>query len=203
MRKFLIILSAALVASCVVAATAIACTHPGKGVNGSHSWHHGKDGTKLVAVLKAPDANPGPTAAVSSTKAKASHRGSSNNTGVKGLAVAHQNADGLRLKVGVGGLTAGAAYKVSIVQDADGQGCASTTNPVLDPPGSQTVTASDKGFAKAKLVTATSVFALDLTKKYDVKVTDSAGASVACGELVPWHKRHGHSKHHGGHHKGH
>jgi hypothetical protein len=203
MRKLLIILSAALLASGVVAAGAFACTH---GAKGSDGWHSGEGGTTLVAVLTPPSGATGPTgstAAVSSTKAKASHHDDSSATGVKGLAVAKQSSKGLKLKVGVRGLTAGATYNVSIVQDADGQGCASATNPALDPPGSQAITANDNGFAKAKLVTATSEFALDLTKKYDIKVSDTAGAIVACGELTPWTKHHhGHGSRHG-HHEGH
>jgi hypothetical protein len=208
MRKLLIIFGAVLVASGVVAAGAIACTHNGQGNDG---WHGSANGAKLVAYLAPPVAS-GPTGSTGSTGttgstgptanagsvAKASHFQKTDVvTGVRGLATASQNSERFKLKIGLAGLTAGAAYSISLLQDADGQGCSSTTNTVLDPPGLHTVTANPNGFARAKLVTKTTDFALDLTKSYYVKVSDSTGATAACGVLTPWsHHGFGSGYHH-------
>jgi len=205
MRKLLIIFGAVLVASGVIAAGAIACTQNGQANDGRHG---SSNGAKLVAYLAPPTAS-GPTGstgttgstgstAIAGSVAKASHFQQTDVvTGVRGLATASQNSERFKLKIGLAGLTAGAAYNISLLEDADGQGCSSTTNTVLDPPGSHTVTANPNGFARAKLVTKTTDFALDLTKSYYVKVSDSTGATAACGVLSPWtHHGFGSGYHH-------
>jgi hypothetical protein len=114
---------------------------------------------------------------------------------VWGVANARQNKKFLKVKVGLRGLTPGAAYTVGLYQDADGLGCASTANALLTPPGTAAVTATDGGYGRAKLHIKRSIFQLDLTKTYYVQVSDAAGASVSCGAFIkPKQHGHGHGK---------
>jgi hypothetical protein len=194
MKKLITALCATMVVCSVVAAGAIAHSSSHKGYwNGPwHGWTHGN---AYVAVLTPTTVGPtGSTGATGST-GETSATGATGATGVSGVANARQNKRHFKLKVGLGGLTPSATYTIGLYQDADGLGCASTSNTLLTPPGAATVVATDGGYARAKLHVKRSVFQLDLTKTYYVQVNDAAGASVACGELVkPKKANHGHGK---------
>ena len=200
MRRMLIVVGSILAVALAAAATAIACGN--KSEAAPTQWHGWTHGAKLFALLTPPSSPTGSTGSTGETGstgvAATSVRGRRSGwskptepTGVNGIAVAFQNAKGLKLKVGLRGLTAGGTYTIGLYQDVDGQGCASTTNALLDPPGSHDVTATQSGFATAKLVTAAAEFSLDLSKQYYVKVSDSTGATAACGSFMKL-KRHHH-----------
>lgn len=94
---------------------------------------------------------------------------------------------GLKVK----NLTPSTAYSVAIYTNADGKGCASTTNAALTP--SAPFTTNADGWALTGGIGTRKEFG-GLSKKtaYYVKVTDASGAAVICGTLDrKTHRAHG------------
>ena len=115
-----------------------------------------------------------------------------------GRAHAVQNKRKFKISVHAKGLTPTATYPVHLHENVDGNGCASTSNPPLDPPAIPPIVADPDGNGSTKTKVKAATFSLDKTKSYYVDLHDAAGTSLACGDLVLKKKGKSENGHHGG-----
>jgi len=174
LRKYLQLVSLVATVAVVVAGTGTALAHK----NGKGKGHKGSHGAfimnaKLVPVTGAT----GATGATGST-------GSTGATGVTGKVRVVQNRKWVIFSGHLRGLTPAAVYTVGLHADVDGQGCASTTNAVLNPPTFKNAKGNSGGNGNTKARVLVKKFALDPTADYYVAAYNATGGAVACGDLV-------------------
>ncbi len=162
MKRLIQMVSIIATMAIVVAGTGTALAHKsGKGKN-----HKGPHGAFIMNATL--------TAATPATGA----------TPVTGKARAVQNRKKVVFSGHLKGLAPAGAYTVGLFADTDGQGCASVANTVLVPPAFKAITGNEDGKGNIKSKVSVKTFALDSTADYYLVAKDSAGASVACGDLV-------------------
>lgn len=175
-----------------------------------HHGHHGKKHAQVFRGTLAPVTGAtGATGATGSTSrtwksGKSWHRHGKRSrhrarmTGPIGIAQWTQNSQKFKFVAAVKGLGASSSYTVAIYADADGQGCASTSNTPLGAPAIPALATNSRGYGWVKARGSRSDVSLDPAGDYYVKVTDSAGAAVLCGDIKLKGKRGWHSGNCGG-----
>ena len=171
MKKTLTLISAMLVVAGVMATTSLAHDSNKKGNHGSSA--------QIFRAALAPVVPIVPTAAVAGVTGETG----ATSTVPSGKAQWVQNKKRFNGYVKVRNLTPATTYTAAVFLDADGQGCASTTNTALLPAVIKPFTTDANGNGKRNAHGALSTFKLDSTKSYYVSVSDAAGAVVLCGEL--------------------
>lgn len=212
MKKALIVISSMLVVAGVFSSQSFA--HGGHHRFGHHG---GKHGNVWVATLTPPGATgeTGQTGAAASSFAKKAHHkklrragkarishywkgawngatapAGASQTGPGGKAIYTQTRGKYFVAVKVKNLTPSTAYSVALYKDTDGTGPASTTNPALNPPAIPDFTTDASGDGLTGALGKKSIFSLDPTAGYYLKVTDSTGATVLAGALVTFGRGH-------------
>jgi hypothetical protein len=192
MKKTLTLISAMLLVAGVMATQS--------GAHDSNKGTHGSSRAQIFRATLAPVAVVNPTAATAGATGVTGPTGSTPPTTSvpSGRAQWVQNKKRYNGYVKVRGLKPATAYTAGIYLNADGLGCASTTNTVLDPPALKTITTNSKGNGSTHKHGKTVAFKLDKTKSYYVRVNDATGAAVLCGELKLKQKKakkHSHGDH--------
>ena len=178
MKKTLTLISAMLVVAGVMATTSLAHDSNKKG-------NHGSSRAQIFRATLAPVVPVVPTAAVAGATGATGATGGTGATSTvpSGKAQWVQNKKRFNGYVKVRNLMPATTYTAAIYMNADGQGCASTTNTALTPAVIKSFTTDAAGNGKRNAHGALSTFKLDSTKSYYVSVSDAAGAVVLCGEL--------------------
>jgi hypothetical protein len=202
MKKTLTLISAMLVVAGVMATQSLA--HDNKG-------NHGSSRAQIFRATLAPVAVVNPTLATAGSTGETGGTGATGGTGGTGSTTATpsgraqwvQNKRRFNGYVKVRHLTPATSYTAGIYLNADGQGCASTSNTLVGPPSIKPITTDASGNGGTHAHGKLSAFALDKTKAYYVRVNNAAGAPVLCGDLVLKVKKAKHhsadKKHHGNH----
>ncbi len=183
MKKLMTIAGAVCLMLAVVASTAVA--------HGSH----GKSRAQIWRATLAPVTAPVPMSA---------DAGATGSTGevaspTSGRAQVVENKRRYNGWVFVRGLTPSTSYTVSVFENADGTGCASTTNTAVSTTAFKPLVTSDAGKGAIKFHGKSADLPLDSTKSYYVSVLDASGNGV-CGDLKTKSKKHqGKGKSHGSH----
>ena len=172
MKKTLTLISAMLVVAGAMATTSLAHDSNKKG-------NHGSSRAQIFRATLAPVVPVVPTATI----AGATGETGATSTVPSGKAQWVQNKKRFNGYVKVRNLTPATTYTAAIYLNADGQGCASTTNTALTPAVIKSFTTDAAGNGKRNAHGALSTFGLDKTKTYYVSVSDAAGTAVLCGEL--------------------
>jgi hypothetical protein len=199
MKKTLTLISAMLVVAGVMASQSLA--HDSKG-------NHGSSRAQIFRATLAPVVNVDPSITASGSTGETGATGSTGTTGSTGPATSVpsgraqwvQNKKRYNGYVKVRGLTPATTYTAGIYLNADGQGCASSSNTAATgTPGLKTITTDANGKGSTHAHGKRSAFALDTTKTYYVRVNDATGAAVLCGDLVYKTKKPKKAKKHHGH----
>jgi hypothetical protein len=198
MKKTLTLISAMLVVAGVMATQSVAHDSTSKG-------NHGASRAQIFRAKLAPVVPVVPTVATAGATGETGATGGTGTTTSvpSGRAQWVQNKKRYNGYVKVRSLAPATAYTAGIYLNADGQGCGSTTNALLNPPVLKTITTNASGNGSTHAHGKLSAFALDKTTAYYVRVNDATGSAVLCGDLVLKTKKaksHGHGKGHG---KGH
>ena len=198
MKKTLTLISAMLVVAGVMATTSLAHDSNTKG-------NHGSSRAQIFRATLAPVAPvPTPTVASSGATGETGATGATGGTGPttsvpSGRVQWVQNKKRYNGYVKVRGLTPATTYTAAIYLNADGLGCASTTNAALNPPAIKPFTTDANGKASRSIKGGKAVpFKLDKTKSYYVRVNDATGAAVLCGDLKYKAKKSKKAKHNHG-----
>lgn len=178
MKKTLTLISAMLVVVGVMATTSLAHDSNKKG-------NHGSSRAQIFRATLAPVVEVVPTATAAGATGETGATGGTGATSTvpSGKAQWVQNKKRFNGYVKVRNLTPATTYTAAIYLNADGQGCASTTNAALLPAVIKSFTTDAAGNGKRNAHGALSTFKLDSTKSYYVSVSDAAGTAVLCGEL--------------------
>jgi hypothetical protein len=178
MKKTLTLIGAMLVIAGVMATTSLAHSNTSKG-------NHGSSRAQIFRATLAPVVTANPTLATAGATGGTGATGATGptTTVASGRAQWVQNKKRYNGYVKVRNLTPATTYTAAIYLNADGQGCASTTNAALDPPAIKSFTTDANGKASRNVHGKLSSFKIDKTKSYYVRVNDAAGTAVLCGEL--------------------
>jgi hypothetical protein len=179
MKKTLTLISAMLLVAGVMATQ-----------SGAHDSHQkGNHGSSRAQIFRATLAPVGPVpaptiATYGATGETGATGGSGTTTSVpSGRAQWVQNKKRYNGYVKVRGLAPATTYTAAIYLNADGQGCASSTNTALTLPLLKPITTNASGNGTTHTHGKTSAVKLDKTKAYYVRVNDATGAAVLCGDL--------------------
>jgi hypothetical protein len=178
MKKTLTLISAMLVVAGVMATTSLAHDSNKKG-------NHGSSRAQIFRATLAPVVPATPTATTAGATGATGATGGTGSTSTvpSGKAQWVQNKKRYNGYVKVRNLTPATTYTAAIYLNADGQGCASSSNTALNPPVIKSFTTNSTGKGGTHAHGKLNSVKLDSAKTYYVRVNDAAGNAVLCGDL--------------------